>query len=341
MSKRKQNIIFLVLLLLVAIVFILNVFLGSVIINYKEIFRALFQPDSDIAVYNILWNFRLPKAISAIIIGAGLSVSGLLMQSLFRNPLAGPYVMGISSGASLGVAIFVLVGGAGLFGTVFYSYGIAFFAFIGAIIVMLGILLVAIRIKETVSLLIIGIMFASISGALVSILQYFSEASALKQFLIWTLGSLSNISWTQLQIMSIVVVVSLVIAFALQKSLNTLSLSENYAKTLGVSVNKLRLIIIIITSLMAGTITAFAGPIVFIGVAIPHLARGLFKTTNHNTLIKASILIGALILLICDIISQLPGSYNVIPINSISSIFGAPIIIWIIVKNKRLHSPGY
>jgi iron complex transport system permease protein len=175
----------------------------------------------------------------------------------------------------------------------------------------------------------------------VNILQYFSEAIAVKQFMVWTLGSLSNISWSQLQILSIVVIASLIASFALQKSLNTLSLSENYAKTLGVSVGRLRIIIIVLTSLMAGTITSFAGPIVFIGVAIPHLARGLFKTTNHNILIKASIIIGALVMLICDIISQLPGSYTVFPINSITSIFGAPIIIWIIVKNRRLHSPGF
>lgn len=337
MNKTKSNIVFISLTVLLLGFFILDLILGSVSISPVKIFNVFIGDETDLAVENIIFNFRLPKAISAVLIGAGLSVSGVMMQTLFRNPLAGPYVMGISSGASLGVAVFVLIGGVGLLSSSLMSYGIAAFAFVGAFLIMLGILFIASKIKDTISLLIIGIMFASISGALVNVLQYFSNAVDVKYFMIWTMGSLSNISWDQLKIMSVIVVLSLIATLFIQKSLNTLGLSENYAKALGVKMSKLRIRVIVLTSLMAGIITAYAGPIVFIGVAIPHLARGLFKTTEHKIIIPASVLLGAVIMLACDIISQLPGSHTVFPINSITSIFGAPIIIWIIIKNRRLH----
>jgi iron complex transport system permease protein len=335
MNKSKHNLILLILTISFLLMFVADVAIGSVLLSFDQLLAALQGTSEEAWVEHILWDFRIPKALSAVLVGAGLSVSGLLMQSLFRNPLAGPYVMGISSGASLGVAFFVLAGGMAWLGVQYAAWGMAIFAISGALLVLLGVLAVSVRIKETVSLLIIGIMFGSLTSAVVSILQYFSSAESVQSFVIWTFGSLGGVSWPQLTVMAIIVVAGLLFSFSLQKPLNTLLLSENYAATLGVSVKRVRLYIILITSVMAGSITAFTGPIVFVGVAVPHLIRYLFSTTDHRLLLPYSALGGALLMLICDLLSQLPGMATSLPINSITSIFGAPVIIWIIIGNKR------
>lgn len=335
MNRSKHRLTIVLLSTLFIVMFVADIAIGSVLIGLNDLKLALLGTSDQEWISNIIWDFRIPKALSAILVGAGLSVSGLLMQSLFRNPLAGPYVMGISSGASLGVGIFVLAGGVGWLSVEYTAWGMALFAISGALLVLLGVLSVSIRIKDTVSLLIVGIMFGSLTSAVVSILQYFSSAESVQSFVIWTFGSLGGVNWTQLTVMAIIVGLGLLFSLSLQKPLNTLLLSENYASTLGVSVKRIRLYIILITSLMAGSITAFTGPIIFVGVAVPHLIRILFHTTDHKLLLPYSALGGAILMLVCDLLSQLPGMATSLPINSITSIFGAPVIIWIIIGNRK------
>ena len=278
-------------------------------------------------------NQRRPEGATAILAGATLSVAGVLMQTLFHNPLAGPDVLGVTSGSSLGVALLTL-GSASLPLWFVSSWGQVIAASIGAALILLLVVVVAIRIPQTTSLLIIGMMFGYFAGAVVSILQSSSNPDTLKLFITWTFGSLSAVGWQQMAVMAPVVVCGMILAFLLQKPLNILLLGKNYANGLGVSVFKLRIWIIIATALLAGVSTAFTGPISFIGITIPHIARGLFRTSNHRIIIPSSILCGAIILLICDFISQMPGFQGTLPINAVTSLFGAPIIIWIIIKNK-------
>jgi iron complex transport system permease protein len=315
-----------------------NLMAGSTLIPFFDIFSTLFFDESSQVNYYIIWELRLPKTIAAILVGFALPLAGLLLQSLFRNPLAGPYVLGISSGASLGVAIFVLLGGSTLYASAwFFSGGISFFAILGAMLVLLAVLGISHKIHDSVSLLIVGIMFGSITGALVSVLQYFSSPELLQRFIIWTFGSLGGIHWHEIGMMTTLVLVSIILSFQLMKPLNVLLINEEYALSLGVSVRKIRFLVIIISSLLAGIVTAFAGPIVFIGIAVPHLARNVFRTNDHRILLPAVLLIGAILMLMCDLIAQLPGSDIVLPINSVTSLVGAPVIIWIIIQNKRIH----
>lgn len=340
--KNNRNIfLFFVLVLLGLSLFIADIVYGSVSISISTIFNKL-QLGNDSSVESIiLFDFRLPKAIAAIIIGAGLSVSGVLMQSLFRNPLAGPYVLGVSSGASLMVAIVIMAGGTGLIAISSSPWIIAIAAIIGSVGVLLLVLSVAMRVHDSVSLLIIGIMVAGLASSVVGLLQYFTSPDLLQHFMVWTFGSLSSVGYPQLKILIPVILIGLILAFLLQKQLNSILLGDNYAQLLGVSLKRMRYSIIILTGLMAGVITAFAGPIVFIGVAVPHLVRSLFKTNDHKLLIPGSILTGSVLLLACDLISQLPGLTNALPINSVTSLVGAPIIIWIILKNKRLRTANF
>ncbi|MBP9971075.1 MAG: iron ABC transporter permease, partial [Paludibacteraceae bacterium] len=288
----------------------------------------------------IIWQFRLPKALTATLVGSSLAVSGLLMQTLFKNPLADPYVLGISSGASLGVALLIMASGASWIPIfmVTSGWGQIFAAIIGALLILMLVLLFSTRINDTVSLLIVGMMFGSITGALVNVLQSITNPDALKIFVIWTMGSLSAVSWEYMYIMFPMLFAGLLISLLLPKQLNALLLGENYAKSIGVTVFRLRFIIILVTCLLAGAATAFTGPIAFIGVAVPHIIRGIFRSSDHRIILPGSILGGAILLLMCDIVSQLPGSEYTLPINSVSAIIGAPIIIWIIFKNKNLYS---
>ena len=274
---------------------------------------------------NILHAIRLPKAITAILAGAALSVSGLIMQTLFRNPLAGPYTLGVSSGASLGVAFLTMCSA-----SLVLMLPIA--ACIGATMVLLLVLAVSRHVTSNVSLLIVGMMFGSIAGALVSLLQNFANPDALKLFIVWTLGSLSSVGWSDMQLMVPILIVGALFVLLALKPLNGLLLGEEYAKGLGINVARTRLFIVLATGLLAGGVTAFCGPIAFIGVAVPHIARGIFKTSNHRVTIPACVLIGACLLLVCDVLCSL--FIYPLPISTVSALFGAPIIIWIILKHK-------
>ncbi|NNC45869.1 MAG: iron ABC transporter permease [Winogradskyella sp.] len=330
---------FLLLAILLIGVFLLNISLGSVTIPISDIISGLFGSAENETHQFIISNYRLPKAISAIIVGSGLGISGLLMQTLFRNPLAGPFVLGISSGASLGVAVIVL--GSGLLGGILAAslvskWSVVIAASLGSFLVLLAVLVVSSKIRDTMAILIIGLMFGSITAAVVSVLSYFSSAEQLQQYIFWGFGSLSNLSWNEILIFFSLYFVGLVLSIASIKALDVLLLGENYSKSLGLSLKRSRFIIIVATSLLAGTITAFAGPIAFIGLAIPHLTRQLFKTSNHKILLPAVFLYGAIIMLICDSIAQVPGTDYILPINAITALVGAPVIIWLLVRQRKM-----
>ena len=287
----------------------------------------------------IIWNYRLPKAITAILVGSGLSLCGLLMQTLFRNPLAGPFVLGISSGASLAVALLIM--GASFLPTwiavyVMTDVALVLFSGVGSFLVLAAVLLVATRVKDTMALLIIGLMFGSITSAVVSVLSYFTNAEKLQQYIFWSFGSLGNLSWNQLGLLLIAILIGVGLSIAAIKSLNGLLLGENYARSMGVNIAIMRYVIIIATGLMAGAITAFTGPIAFIGLAVPHLTKQIFTTTDHKILLPAVAIYGAILMLLCDAIAQLPNSANVLPINAITSIIGAPVVIWLLVRKRKM-----
>lgn len=322
--------------LIIFLLFLTDIILGSVSIPIDEVFKVLSGGESSKTSWqNIILQFRLPRALTALLVGGALSVSGLQLQTLFRNPLAGPYVLGISTGASLGVAIAVmssvLLGGVLL---QFYigNWIIIIASTLGSGLVLLLVLSISFKVRDSMTLLIVGLMFGSISGAIVSMLQFFSSAEQLQVFVIWTMGSLGGLTWEELLVLSVVVIIGLIISISQIKPLNAFLLNENYARTLGINIKKARFWIIVSTSLLAGGITAFCGPIAFIGLAVPHLTRPLFNTSDHKILVPAVVLAGIIIMLICDIISQLPGSQHLLPINAITSLIGAPVVIWIIIR---------
>jgi iron complex transport system permease protein len=326
-----KKIIFLTILFFIALM--ADIALGSVSLSLSDIWNTLAGNSNDMIYREIILNHRMPKALTAILAGAALSVAGVMMQTLFHNPLAGPDVLGVTSGASLGVALLTLGASALPFGFV-AGWGQVTAAVAGSIGVLLLVIIVSIRIPQTVSLLIIGMMFGNFAGAIVSILQSVSNPDMLKLFITWTFGSLSSVSWEQMWIMAPVILIGISLAFILQKQLNVLLLGKNYAIGLGISVMRLRLLVIFATALLAGTSTAFTGPIAFIGITMPHIARGIMGTSNHRVILPTSILCGASTMLICDIISQLPSAQGTLPINAVTALFGAPVIVWIIIKNK-------
>lgn len=343
MQNKTKLILFAGLFVFIAIFLVVDLVLGSVSIPPEKILAILLGEDVKMSWNYIILNFRLPKAITAILVGAGLSVSGLMMQTLFRNPLAGPYVLGISSGASLGVALMVMASVLmpGVFGVVYSflgSWALVVSAIAGASIIFVIIGMASMRISDSVSLLIIGIMFGSITGAVVNILQYFSDPEQLQSFIVWTFGSLSGVTWNEMWLMATVVLLGLLLSFILIKPLDALLLGENYARGVGISVNKTRVWVIISTALLAGTLTAFTGPIAFIGVAVPHMARAIFGTASHKVLLPAVVLIGAALMLACDILSQVPGNQTTLPINSVTAIFGGPVVIWVIVRSRSVKA---
>jgi iron complex transport system permease protein len=334
------------LFLLLVILFILDVAIGSIGIPVKEVFRILFSIKTQNPTWQyIVENIRIPKAFTAVLAGCGLSVSGLQMQTLFRNPLAGPDVLGITAGASLGVAIVMMAGGSittlytikelGLSG----SWLIIAAACLGSAGIMLLVVSISGTIRDNVMMLIIGVMIGTMTFSVVSIWQYFSSPELIKDYLLWTFGSLGGVTGSQLSILAVAVLAGLVISFLSSKLLDALLLGENYARSMGLSVQRARLIIICATSLLAGSVTAFCGPIGFIGIAVPHMARSLFNTSNHRILIPACCLIGTVLMLSCDMIAQLPGSETVLPINIITSLIGAPVVIWVILRRNNLR--GY
>ena len=331
--------IFAILSIVTLVLFFISLIYGSVDIPLKEVIYALTGQETQKETWGFIINeFRLPKAIMAVVDGMALAVAGLLMQTLFRNPLAGPYVLGISNGASLGVALLVLSGGGALGFLATSSWAVAIMAILGAGAILALVMFLSLWVRDNVSLLIIGIMVGSITGAVVSVLQFFSNPEAIQSYLIWTFGSLSGASWTQLSVLTPLVFIGILLAFVSQKSLNALLLGEEYARSLGVSIKKSRIIIIIATTLLAGSVTAFSGPIAFLGLAVPHIARAILKTANHAILIPAVLLLGAGLLLSCDIIAQLPGYKTTLPLNAVTALFGAPIVIWVIIKTKNINA---
>lgn len=327
MSLTARRLVIAGLALLVLLLFALDILFGSVWI----------RPDalSDPVNRSIIFDFRLPKALTAILTGAAISVAGLVMQTHFRNPLAGPYVLGVSSGASLGVAVFML--GAGMLPAVIVNsgWGIVVSAIAGAMLILMIVLTVSYRTTENTTLLIVGMMFGQVAGSVVTVLQNYADPDSLKLFIVWTFGSLSSVTWAYMRVMLPLVVIGLVLTLTLQKPLNAMLLGERYAQSMGINVKRVRLLIIISIAILAGATTAFTGPIAFIGIAVPHLVRLMLRTNNHRITLPATMLTGAALLLVCDICSQLPANGSVLPINAISSIIGAPIIIWIILKKRR------
>ena len=328
--RTRKTIIFILLGVAAVILFVIDMATGAVPIPLNQVVAAIAGGDCPEMTARIVINIRLVKAVVALLAGAALSVSGLEMQTLFRNPLAGPYVLGISSGASLGVALFIL--GAPLAGLSGYvdSIGIVGAAWIGASAVLAVIAFVGRRITDIMVILILGIMFSSGVSAIVQVLQYLSHEDALKSFVIWTMGSLGEVTISQLIVAVPAVIAGLVLAVAAVKPLNLLLLGEDYARSMGLNPLRSRALLFMSTTLLAGTVTAFCGPIGFIGMALPHVARMLFSDADHRVLIPACMLVGADVMLACDILSN----FFTVPVNAITALFGIPIVVWVVVKNK-------
>lgn len=337
---RRITLGFVALFLLLIIFFALDIFSGSIGISPAETLNIL-MGDTDSPFSVIIMKFRIPKALTAILAGIALSVSGLQMQTLFRNPMAGPDVLGISSGASLGVA-FVILGFSSMIPSSNVS-GLGNWLLIGsactgAAVVMIVIMLLAVRVRDILTVLILGIMIAGGISAVVIILQYFTSETMLRAYVIWTMGSLGNLTPDQLKILGITITIGIFLSLLTIKMLNALLLGESYATSIGVNIKLARGLVFLSTSILAGSITAFCGPIGFVGIAVPHIARMLFRTSDHKVLLPATILAGAVLMLLSDIISQLPGSDKVLPVNSVTSLLGIPIVIWVIVKGRVIKS---
>ena len=322
--------------LLFCLLLIADLCLGNIRIPLADVWAALFHPQTHASIHtDIVLNFRLPKALTAIIAGSALSVSGLMMQTMFRNPLAGPDVLGVNSGASLGVALLVMLGSMGgiVFGST--SWSIILAAILGAFLVLILILIISRRMPDIVSLLIVGMMLGYIASSVVSLLQSLSNPESLKLFVVWTFGSLSAVSWQMMPVLGAIFIFGIFLAFLMCKEMDVLMLGESYAQTLGISLPRVRFMLILTTALLSGGITAFAGPISFVGITVPHIARGLVKDWLHRRLLPLCMLCGSSLLLVCDILSQMPVFNASFPINSITSLVGAPIIIWIMLKNRK------
>lgn len=332
--KRRAAWLFTSLSILALLLLLLDLAVGSVNIPLREVWAALTGAACDPTTAKIVVSIRLMKAVVAILTGAALAVSGLQMQTLFRNPLAGPYVLGISSGASLGVAIFIL--GAPLLGLagspVMSALGVAGAAWVGAAVILAVIAAVSRRIKDIMVILILGMMFSSGIGAVVQILQYLSHESALKTFVVWTMGSLGEVTSTQMGLLLPAVLIGLAIAIAVIKPLNLLLLGENYARTSGLNIRRSRSLIFLSTTLLAGTVTAFCGPIGFVGLAVPHVARMLFRNADHRILMPGALLSGIVMMLACDLVAKLLS----LPINTITALLGIPIVVWVVIRNKNI-----
>ena len=322
---------------MIAGLFLLDIFFGSVSIKASEVIKAIIT-NTDSNFETIIIRFRLPKAITALIVGVALSLSGLQMQTIFRNPMAGPDVLGLSSGASLGVAFVILGFSANISPDSLKGLGnwiLVAASWAGAGAVMILIMFISSRVKDIMTILILGIMLSSGISAIVTLMQYFSNETMLKAYVIWTMGSLGNLSSSQLNVLLISVSVGVLLSLISAKMLNALLLGESYAGSIGLNIRFARVVIFACTSILAGSVTAFCGPIGFIGIAVPHIARILFKTSDHKILIPGTILAGGAVMLASDIISQLPGSNNVLPVNSVTSLIGIPVVIWVILRNRK------
>lgn len=332
--KSRTSLLFVVLTLLTVALFAVDLAVGSVAIPLREVWASLTGGEVAASTAKIVRSIRLLKAVVALLAGAALAVSGLQMQTLFRNPLAGPYVLGISSGASFGVALLLL--GAPMLGlggsTLLSSFGMAGAAWVGAAIILTLVAVLSRRIKDIMVILILGMMCSSGIDAVVQILQYLSSEGALKSFVIWTMGSLGDVTTPQLALLAVAVVIGLVLAIAVIKPLNLLLLGEQYARTMGLNIHCTRRLVFLSTTLLAGTVTAFCGPVGFIGLAVPHLARMLFREADHRVLIPAAALTGSCVLLLCDIVSK----WLTLPINTVTALMGIPIVVWVVLRHKTI-----
>ncbi len=342
--NRKVHTLILIILLAVIMIILFTVDLvtGPVKIPLKQVFVTLFHLRSVDPVWeSVLFDFRVPKAITAVIAGSALAVSGLQMQTIFRNPLAGPDVLGISSGAGLGVALVIL--GFGRFFTgsdmLYISGWIQIIAaWIGSAFVLFLVMAVSLRVRDVMTILILGILFGSAVSAFVSILQYFSDQAMLKTYVIWTMGSLGNLTGKQLNILLISISAGFLVTVASIKKMNVLLIGETYAQSMGMNLKLSRIVVFLSTSILTGSITAFCGPIGFVGIAIPHLTRLIFRSTDHKVLVPGCLFLGAIMLLISDLVSQMPPHDTNLPVNAVTSLLGIPIVIWIIIKNQKLVS---
>ena len=332
--KSRTTILFILFTAAVAVLFAADIAVGSVSIPIRDVWAALTGGECDPTTARIIRDIRLMKAAVALVAGAALAVSGLQMQTLFRNPLAGPYVLGVSSGASLGVALFIL--GAPMLGLTGHAWlsslGVAGAAWIGAAATLALVAAISTRIKDIMVILILGIMISSGVSAIVQILQYLSAEEALKSFVVWTMGSLGDVTATQLALLLPAVAAGAALGVAAIKSLNMLLLGENYARSMGLDLRRSRSIILLSTTLLAGTVTAFCGPIGFIGLAMPHVARVIFRNADHRSLMPAAALTGAASLLLCDMVAKLLA----LPVNSITALLGIPVVIWVVVRNRNI-----
>jgi len=325
----------------IVLLFLLNLALGSVSIPLNSIIKICLEGDmSEPIWFNIVTKSRIPQSLTAAIAGAGLSVSGLLMQTVFRNPLAGPSVLGISSGASLGVALIVLLSGSlggvalsslGILGEVAVTLG----AILGSFAIMILIAYVSQRVKGNVTLLIIGVMIGYVVNAVIGVLKYFSVEEDIKAYVFWGLGSFSRISPSQVPLFVVLILVLLLLSFLLIKTLNLMLLGESYARSLGLNIKRARLLVITTSGALVALVTAFCGPIIFLGLAVPHLCRSLFQTSDHRILVPTSILLGSAIALLCNLIARLPGFEGALPINSVTALIGAPVVISVLFSKHR------
>ena len=333
----RNTLIYLILFLLLVCSFLSVLYIGNARIPMSDIAGILFGRQSSTEQWiTIVREYRLPKAITAILAGMALSVSGLQMQTVFRNSLAGPYVLGISAGATLGVAFMMM--GVGETTGMTGNWMTVFAAFLGASAVLFLIFSVSLRIRDVMTILILGIMFGSITSSFINILQYFSNESVLKSFTVWTMGSLNGVTPEQLKVLTPSVLFGLCISILTVKPLNAMILGENYARTLGVNIIASRLLIFFSTGILAGSVTAFCGPIGFVGIAVPHICRILFRTADQRILLTGCTLVGAVVMLASDLISQLPRNGMLLPVNSVTAFIGIPVVIWIIVRNQRMAS---
>lgn len=332
---KSQKLFFLFSLAGLLVLFLLNVAVGSSPISVASSLAALVHPGAEPAT-SIVWILRLPKAVTCLLVGGGLAVSGLMMQSIFRNPLAGPDVLGLSSGASLAVAVVILAGRMlPIPLTLPWLHAAA--ATIGCLVIFLIMAAVASRMRSSVSLLIVGLMTAATTTSITAILQYVSHADDLQAYIIWTMGSVGGTRWPEIAVLAFFIGAGCLIALTQLKPLNAWVLGEGYAQSIGINVTRSRMMIMFATSLITGSITAFCGPISFVGLAVPHLVRIGAPTMRHQQLIPLVIITGATLVLTCDLLAQLPGASQVLPLNAVTALLGAPVVIWVLMRSKRIE----
>jgi iron complex transport system permease protein len=340
MKNSKVLIGILGIIVLGILLFMLNLFVGSVTIPFGDIVKVLLKENTDNTLNVIIFDYRLPQALTAMLAGAALAVAGLLMQTLFRNPLADPSMLGISSGASLGVGLVILLTGA-ISGAAISSFGwwstvgVSLAAFIGAVAVLFIMLAFSARMKNMTTLIIIGLMIAYLAGSITDILKFFSLKEDIHAFVIWGMGSFSGVGTSKLLIFSISIIIGLFATFFLSKNLNILLLGEMYAENLGLNIKRNSVIIILLSGYLTAIVTAYCGPIAFVGLAMPHIARFLFKSSDHRLLIPATMLIGMDLTLFCNLIARMPGFDGNLPINAVTAFIGAPVVISVIMKSRK------